>query len=278
MYRLTDRRHEKARDVLERYRHLLHDHRSLDCHQFEHELRELWDIGYQELKDIFEDLLRRFPQYEHLAAYYMEHINPTGVVVEFQEPLAKLYGAEWYHASDREEKRDSYWERTFAVNSEFNLESEFEGKSIVDISSFLRAALIEKFLRNPDELYKLPSPTFEELVAELFDGFGYAVELTAATRDNGRDIIAVGNCQISGSKFLIECKRYAKDRTVGITPVRALHGVVSHERATKGIIVTTSHFTSPARQFIEEEQWTLDGRDFEGLLKWLKLYQQMRVT
>lgn len=276
MYRLTDRRHSQARDALERYRHELHDNRYINCDRLEEELRELWHIGYQELKDIFEDMLRRFPQYEHLAAYYMENVNPTGVVSEFQDPLAKLYGIDWYYAANREAKRDEYWARAFAINSEFDVSSVIEGCSILDVSSVVRQRLIDHFIRNPEELYRLPSRSFEELMAELFEGFGYRVELTATTRDNGRDIIAIGNTQISKSKFLIECKRYAKGNKVGVIPVRALHGVVSHERATKGIIVTTSHFTTPARKFIEEEQWTLDGRDFDGLLEWLKTYQRLR--
>jgi hypothetical protein len=33
--------------------------------------------------------------------------------------------------------------------------------------------------------------TLEEIVAELFDNFGYEVELTKRTRDGGRDIIAI---------------------------------------------------------------------------------------
>lgn len=62
MYRLTDRRHNVAQETLQRYRHLLHENGFLDCHEFETELRELWQIGYQEVKDIFEDMLQRYPQ------------------------------------------------------------------------------------------------------------------------------------------------------------------------------------------------------------------------
>ena len=55
------------------------------------------------------------------------------------------------------------------------------------------AALLDLSLkRDPSQLCEIDRRVFEELVAELFDGFGYAVELTARTRDGGRDMIAVG--------------------------------------------------------------------------------------
>ena len=37
-------------------------------------------VGYRELKDIVRDLAR-VEEFQHLAAYYMEHSNPTGPVV-----------------------------------------------------------------------------------------------------------------------------------------------------------------------------------------------------
>ncbi|MBL8873593.1 MAG: restriction endonuclease [Planctomycetaceae bacterium] len=173
-------------------------------------------------------------------------------------------------------KRDEYWVRAFAVNSEFDVLSTINGSSIIDLSVVIRQKLIDHFARHPQELYRLPSRSFEELIAELFNGLGYAVELTAATRDNGHDIIAISNTHVGKCKYLIECKRYSMENKVGIVPVRALHGVVSKEKATKGIIVTTSHFTAPANKFIEEEKWALEGHDFEGLLEWLKSYQNLR--
>jgi restriction system protein len=103
---------------------------------------------------------------------------------------------------------------------------------------------MQYFRQHPNELYKLDPRNFEELVAELFQGFGFDVELTAQTRDQGRDVIAIAH-KPANIRFLIECKRYAAERAVGIAPVQRLLGVVTSEQATKGILVTTARrFTS----------------------------------
>jgi HJR/Mrr/RecB family endonuclease len=120
------------------------------------------------------------------------------------------------------------------------------------------------------------SRNFEELIAEFFDGFGYAVELTQATRDGGRDIIAIGNQKVAATKYLIECKRYAETNKVGVLPVRALLGVVQDEGATKGIIATTSSFSKDAQEFLNRNKWVLEGRAFDGVLEWLREYQRIR--
>ncbi len=108
MYRLTTRRLQKAKDVLEKYRTLLRAKLAFDAGQLEHELRQCWDLGYQELKDIMADMLRH-ERYRHVAIYYMEHSNCTGVVSEFQSPLAKVYGIRGYFDPDRQKKQQEFW-------------------------------------------------------------------------------------------------------------------------------------------------------------------------
>ena len=277
MYRLTERRKQEARDILDRYTKCLHDTRRMDARGLERELRELWGFGYQTLKGIMIDTLSHHSEYAHLAAYYMEHSNVPGVVTEFHRPLAKLYGlSSWYYDNAKEQKREDYWTTAFAVISQFDLDAEIDGQSVIQVASFVNTDLIKYFLEHPTDLRTMDSRHFEELIAELFDGFGYVVELTKSTRDNGRDVIAIGNRSISESKYLIECKRYAESNKVGIQPVRSLHGVVTDERATKGIIATTSSFTAPAAEFLQRNKWTLEGRDFDGVLEWLKTYQKLK--
>jgi hypothetical protein len=110
MYRLTERRLMLAQPILEKHRGDLYNHQRFDCSTFEHQLRQCWNVGYQELKDIMQDLLKR-ERYRYVAAYYMEHSNAPVVVMEFQIPLAKEYGIRNYHGNDREDKRRAYWER-----------------------------------------------------------------------------------------------------------------------------------------------------------------------
>lgn len=123
-------------------------------------------------------------------------------------------------------------------------------------------------------LLHLSPRQFEELVAEIWDRFGYQVELTKRTRDGGRDIVAVRKTEAE-MKLLIECKRYASDNKVGVSLVRALYGVKTHEGASKAILATTSTFTKSASEFVTSHRWELEGRDYDGVVGWVKHARNM---
>jgi hypothetical protein len=123
------------------------------------------------------------------------------------------------------------------------------------------------------ELFRLGDRQFEELIAVIFGKMGYEVELTAKTRDRGRDVIAVKRSEVN-VRYLIECKRYAEDRKVGVEIVRALYGVKTDERATKAILATTSTFSAPAKEFFAEHVWELEPRDYKGTREWIELVMQ----
>lgn len=164
----------------------------------------------------------------------------------------------------------------FLLNSEFDTEQKVESRTIIEVSACVWTEIIRRCSKDPDSLFSLTPREFEGLIAEIFRGFGFDVELTKQTRDGGRDVIAVSHRVVS-VKYLLECKRYARDKTVGIACVQRLHGVTLSEGATKGVLVTTSRFTQPARQHISKHCWLLDGKDFEGLVEWLEMYQNLRM-
>jgi restriction system protein len=82
---------------------------------------------------------------------------------------------------------------------------------------------------------------FEYLIEKLYKRMGYETVLTAATRDGGRDIIATNRSAGKQESIRIECKKYIKP--VGVPVLRALLGVVSDEKANKGVLITTADFT-----------------------------------
>ena len=126
--------------------------------------------------------------------------------------------------------------------------------------------------RNPNLLYNLEPRRFEELIAHIFSNNGFQVELTKTTRDGGRDIIAIRSDMGIPSKYIIECKRYARDYPVCVDVVRALYGVQMAEGANKSIIATTSRFTQPAIDFAtssQQTQWHMDLRSYQDIVGWL---------
>jgi hypothetical protein len=167
-------------------------------------------------------------------------------------------------------------EYLYLIPSDFDLTSEPGGSAILDIASVIDEKLIAYFRRHPHRIKELTPRQFEELICEIVDGFGWKAKLTSQTADGGYDILALDHHGLR-NKYLIECKRYT-ERPVGIVPVRALLGVTTHEKATKGILVTTSRFTKGARELFDEHEWRLEGRDFQGLLEWLELYQRAKLS
>jgi HJR/Mrr/RecB family endonuclease len=121
----------------------------------------------------------------------------------------------------------------------------------------------------PSRLHSMNGRAFEELVAELLNRDGMEVQLTQPTRDGGRDILAWTAGPTGRHLFLVECKRYAPSRPIGVDIVRALYGVVEQERATAGLIVTTSRFTPDARAFAAPLQYRMSLKDYEELVAWV---------
>ncbi|HDZ3742219.1 restriction endonuclease [Vibrio cholerae] len=137
--------------------------------------------------------------------------------------------------------------------------------------------LVVALKAEPALLTELEPHQFEEVTAEIFRDKGFEVELTKRTRDGGKDVIAFHKDQLGiRTKYIIECKHYSDTNKVGVDVVRALYGVKnSRSGGNVGIIVTTSTFTSGAREFIENEATTnldLTLADKEQLLEWLEGY------
>jgi restriction system protein len=70
--------------------------------------------------------------------------------------------------------------------------------------------------------------------------------------------LITGKAEIS----IVECKRYTDN--VGVKELRALMGVVSRERATRGLLVTTSSFTRSVRSEAKETN-QIELIDYEAL-------------
>jgi HJR/Mrr/RecB family endonuclease len=171
-------------------------------------------------------------------------------------------------------KLDAMLEGTPEFEAQFDIEKQVSGRTIIECSDNVRRNIIEHFNKNPRDLKILDRRRFEELVAELFDGFGYDVELTKQTHDGGKDIIAVKK-DIVEVKYLIECKRPDPGGYVSINPVRELYGVKTNEKATKAVLATTAHFSKDAKLFVENIRWELELKEFEDLKEWIRLYLEV---
>lgn len=170
----------------------------------------------------------------------------------------------------------------FDFFSRFDIDADVApfGGSVVSVGALLTERFAQHLISDRNRLYQLNPRQFEELVASIFDNFGFVVELTARTRDGGYDVMAVKDGHIGVHKYLIECKRYTPPNTVGVGVVRNLGGVILGGAGgrPRGILATTSYFTSDAKDYLDVHRLELTGRDIDGLVDWLKIYRRIQAV
>lgn len=136
---------------------------------------------------------------------------------------------------------------------------------------FLPFRLHHAIQKNPELMRSLSPRDFEKFVADLLPTFGFEdVTLTPRSGDGGRDVVAVN--KVGGIDVVVafECKKYAESKRIQIDTLRSLLGTITYSetRANKGVLVTTSTFTSGSKSFIVNEPM-IDGKDFDALTVWV---------
>ena len=111
---------------------------------------------------------------------------------------------------------------------------------------------------------------FEREVLSVIEGMGFAAELTTRTADGGIDIVARSEQPLFKGKYIIQCKKWTKP--VGEPVIRDLFGVMTAERANKGILITTSRFTAAAIEFAKDKPLELIAGE-----AWAQLAEMARL-
>lgn len=131
-------------------------------------------------------------------------------------------------------------------------------------------ALIEEVL----DTVKSSSPEFfEQLVVDLMISMGYggsrkeAGQATQYTADGGIDGI-IKEDPLGLELIYLQAKRYSEG-TVGRPEVQRFAGALDMQRAKKGVFITTSRFSSDAKDFvsvIEKRIILIDGLELANLM------------
>jgi hypothetical protein len=145
-----------------------------------------------------------------------------------------------------------------------------ERPEIITDLRLVNQRLLDRIGRRPEEVRELSPRQFEELVAELFIEKGYQVELTQQTRDGGKDLIIMNRSDIGNFMIYAECKHYRPDRPVGVDVVTQLLGRINFDRATAGMVVTSSYFSPDAKNFQSQIEHQMSLIDFVKLSSWIK--------
>jgi restriction system protein len=133
-------------------------------------------------------------------------------------------------------------------------------------------AMVERLKKAPDDVFRLSSREYERMIAELLQDMGYEVELTPATRDGGKDILASLRTPAGDMLLLVEAKRYREDRKVGVELVRTLYGTLHDYQANSAMLVTTSSFSNDAQTFQQRHKYLLSLKDYTDVAEWIQRY------
>jgi restriction system protein len=99
------------------------------------------------------------------------------------------------------------------------------------------------------------------------ESLGFTVEHVSLSRrgDRGIDLIAKKGADLDEVVWIVQCKNYSPKHKVGPNIVRELIGALSNcDQGTRGMIVTTSSFTSGAKEEAARANIRLvDGKELE---------------
>ena len=130
---------------------------------------------------------------------------------------------------------------------------ELAKKRLFDIHS----EVFEHFAHSPDDLKQLSWRQYEELLNSIFRNQGFETQLGPGTNDGGIDIRLYQNQAIPQLVTLVQAKRYTH-RPINLDAVAALFGVAVEQRASRGILATTSRFQPRAKKFALSTQTRVD--------------------
>lgn len=117
--------------------------------------------------------------------------------------------------------------------------------------------------RTLDTVWAMDDREFEEYVAELCRRDGCTeVRRVGGAGDLGADVIGL---LPDGRRLVVQCKRYAKHRTVGSRDIQTFNGTArAHHGADVPLFVASCVFTAPARKFADTQRLTLIDVDLLG--------------
>ena len=216
----------------------------------------------------------------------VDAINPKPY--NFQEVLSKLVADAAVSRSLNEEERS----RLFGLFDDISRHPAtvgFDSNAMEDPSSVSELIVlptpmvvavndwrrvIEQINQNPNELYELNWQKFEDLIGHLLEKYGWEITPMGYTKDDGIDLIAARLVQPSVRfTMMVQCKRYHKNRMVGVSVVKDVWATKWERGFHHAMIATTSYFTKGAID--KADNWKFELRDHDSIVALCKEYGKL---
>lgn len=243
------------------------------------------------------DWIDKISNIKHNVPEHSKSLNLTNFVLD-SSISGVIQSLNWMNDFQFESKKFPEFENLFKFGQKYNLNEwdfsetfeDFDRSdeqsenlietptSIIITETYRVKEIIREIYLNNVKLFSIHPREFEKIIAELLYNQGFDVELTKQTRDNGYDILALKYIDnFSPIKYLVECKRYSEKNKVGIEIVRSFKEVIATEQANKGIIVTSSYFTSDAINKQKETPYLLDYKNKDEVINWVNEYMNKKT-
>ncbi|MCR4469849.1 MULTISPECIES: restriction endonuclease [unclassified Burkholderia] len=137
----------------------------------------------------------------------------------------------------------------------------------------LSGQLARLIASQPAALMHLEWRDVERVVAEVFDGLGFGVELTPGSKDGGKDVILT--CTVNGKRaeYYVEIKHWRSATRFGSAAIERLLKVIVKERKDGGLFLSTYGFTENAfEQLTAIEKQKLKFGDKEKIVAFCQSY------
>lgn len=126
-------------------------------------------------------------------------------------------------------------------------------------------------LRKEKLLSEMKWRDFEELIGALLESEGWRVKVTRASKDGGIDVVALKSDDTLGEIYSVwQAKKNCSTNKVQLEEVKALSATRDDERATKGIMVTTSRLTRGAIEWIKRDIYRLGYKEHDHIKRWIE--------
>jgi len=149
------------------------------------------------------------------------------------------------------------------------IEKVFDGELPVCLAAptiFIPQSILYRCKENAALLLSLHWREFEEFTLQMLAELGYKnVQRGKGSKDEGVDVTAFIEHALGLEKLIVQCKCYESDRPVGKPIIKQLLWETDEQKATRGLLVTTSTLTSPAKCLVEQYRHKVGAMDINEI-------------
>ena len=126
------------------------------------------------------------------------------------------------------------------------------------------------FTNRPDDIQRLHWRKFEILVSGALRNQGFETELGPGHNDRGVDIRLVQRDPMGDILTIVQVKRAASHRKIGLQAVQALYGAARVEGAQKSLFVTSSSYLPGVERWAARTSGHMELAASDDILQWCR--------